>query len=191
MFKMLMAALVASVSIQVSAMPTFVEGMVESFQKRVLSNAETQGLNLVVGDSNDYNLDMGFLKGTMKMTVREKVAEGFWIDQDMDLMIQKVKVEMLLDPNTGAILKLIVNGKEEPIPEQGNVDIVEQKEDEVTVPAGTYPCIYIKLRDLDKNEDSEIWVNPKEVPITGMVKTVQPGQFGKVTVELTGSRRGN
>ncbi len=189
MFKMLVATLIASVSIQVSAMPNFLEEMVVSFQKSTLSNAETQGLNLVVGDTNEYDLDMGIIKGTMKMSVREEVAEGFWIDQDMDLKIQKVKVEILMDPNTGAILKLIVNGKEEQVPDS-NIEIVEQKEAEVTVPAGTYRSIYLKIRDLDKNENSEVWINPQEIPINGMIKSIQPGQFGKVKINLKSSRRG-
>ena len=53
------------------------------------------------------------------------------------------------------------------------------------MPAGTFDCLYAKIRDTDKNEESEAWINPDQIPMMGMLKQVAPGQFGKVTLELT------
>ena len=190
MFKFLFAMLFVVVSVQAQAFPTFVEVMEKTVISQFEGQEEPNNFNFVVGDTNEYKMDMGFFAGKMVMSVREKVAEGVWIDQEVDMVIQKMKIEMLLNPHTGQIVKIIVNGEEQAPPEPGNVDIVEQKETEVTVPAGTYQSVYIKIRDMDKNQDSEVWINSKEVPITGMLKSTQPSQIGKVTLELTSSRRG-
>jgi hypothetical protein len=83
---------------------------------------------------------------------------------------------------------MIVNGKEQAPPEQ-DIEVIEVKEDTVTVPAGTYKAVYIKAKDKKQNQEIEQWANPKEVAIMGMIKTISPSQLGKVNVELTASQR--
>ncbi len=159
--------------------------VVKAFQKQVAVEAGINAmLDWKVGEQASYNLDAGFIQGTMVMKVREEITEGFWLDQDISVMGQAIKAEILIDKNTGEILQLIVNGQKQEIPKQ-NVEIVETKEAEITVPKGTFKCIYARIKDLDSGDESELWINPQVVPIMGMIKTIQPSQMGTVTLELT------
>lgn len=144
------------------------------------------GLDFKKGESANYNLNMGFIQGSMVISVFDILAEGVWIHQDVDLSFAgKSKIEILMDPNTGEIKKLIVNGKEEKIPERGDVEVVETKEETIRVPAGSFATVYFKVLDKTKNETVEQWVNFKDIPVFGMVKSVSPSQIGSVTMELT------
>lgn len=159
--------------------------MVTDIQLQVAHDVALQsGVDWKVGDQNDYNVDMGFLKGTMVMKVREIGADGIWVDQDIDLgFAGKQTASSLIDPNTGAVKKMIVNGKEQAIPEN-NFKPVEVKEATITVPAGTFECIYVKLKDEKTGKEAEAWINPEKVSIGGSLKMIQPGQLGNVTLEL-------
>lgn len=185
MFKSLIiaAALVVSTAAQASeSIATFL------FQKQMVQIQgviKAQGLNWHVGDTNNYKLNMGgFLNGTMKMYVREIAADGIWMNQDVDLTIQKSKIEVLLNPNTGEVIKMIVDGKEQAAP-KNETEVLDQKEATVTVPAGTFKAIYLKLNDKSNNQTSEMWVNPRDIPLSGMLKSVASSQLGPVNIELT------
>ena len=185
MFKslILVAALVVSTSAQASnSIGMFL------FQKQIVQVQgviKAQGLNWKVGDTNNYKLNMGgFINGTMKMYVREIAADGIWMNQDVDLMIQKSKIEVLLNPANGEVIKMIVDGKEQ-APPKNDIEIVDQKEATVTVPAGTFKTIYLKIKDNANNgSTSEMWVNPRDIPLSGMAKSLADSQLGKVTIEL-------
>lgn len=143
------------------------------------------GLNWKVGDRATYKLDMGgFLKGTSNNYVREDVGTGFWIVQEIDLMFQKQKVEILINKTTGKIERLLVNGQEQSVP-QTETEVLEMKEDRITVAAGTFDCIYAKIRDRSDGKISEAWINPKVVPMSGTLKAVADSQLGKVVQEVT------
>jgi hypothetical protein len=189
MFKSLIiaATLVATASASAN---TLAEVIFASQQAQLQEAVVTQGLNWTVGQENDYKLNMGgFLNGTMKMSVREVGADGIWMVQDVDLMIQKQKIEVLIDPNNGQIKKMLVNGQEQTPPKQ-DIEIVDQKEDHITVPAGAFDVIYLKIKDNAQNGAlSEIWINPRDIPLSGMAKTIQDSQLGKVTIELTSFKK--
>lgn len=184
MFKALIVALGFAVSSQAVAAPTITDIVVQQTQQAIMAEAHVQGLDWKVGDTNNYNIDMGFIKGTMDMTVRSIGAEGIWMDQNMDLgFAGKQKVETLLDPNTGEVKKMIVNGKEQ-APPKNNIEVIDMKEDKITVPAGSFDCIHVRIKDKDNNNEINVWINPSAVPLSGMLKTIQPSQFGNVTVLL-------
>ncbi|MFZ3230068.1 MAG: hypothetical protein WA160_07680 [Pseudobdellovibrio sp.] len=186
MFKSLILAASLIIAASANAYNTVAESIFATQQTSIQQSVVTQGLNWKVGQENNYKLNMGtFIKGTMKMYVREIVADGIWLVQEIDLSIQKQKVEVLMDPNTGAIKKMLVNGKEQAAP-KSDYEIVEQKEDNITVPAGTFDTIYIKVKDKANNDQiSEQWVNPRDIPLSGMAKSLADSQMGKVTIELT------
>jgi hypothetical protein len=120
----------------------------------------------------------------MVMKVREVGADGIWMDQNMDLgFAGKQNASMLLDPNTGEIKKMLVNGKEQAVPKQ-NVEVVEVTEDHITVPAGSFDCVHARILDKDTKKESNAWINPQLIPLSGMLKTVQPTPVGDMTVEL-------
>lgn len=159
--------------------------LISEFQRNSIAHAHTLGvINWKVGDWADYNVDFGF-PGTMHMVVREEITEGFWVNQDVELMGQTQKIEILIDKNDGSILQLIVNGEKQDPPKK-NIEIIESKQDKVTVPKGTFECIYLKIKDVDSGEISEIWANPSEIPVFGMIKSIMPTPFGQeATIELT------
>src|SRR5947209_7174040 len=66
-------------------------------QSQVMAQAGG-GLHLHAGDTAGYKLNLAsFIQGKLDMKVREETSEGFWIVQNIDLMIQKQTVETLLD----------------------------------------------------------------------------------------------
>lgn len=190
MLKSLMLAATLIVSVSAQAYNTVAESLFAAQLPQIQDSVVTEGLNWVVGQENNYKLNMGgFLNGTMKMSVREIGADGAWLVQDVDLSIQKQKVEVLIDLNNGQIKKMIVNGKEQ-APPKADYEVVETKEDHITVPAGAFDVIYMKVKDkANNNAISEQWINPRDIPISGMAKSLADSQLGKVTIELTSFKK--
>lgn len=153
-----------------------------------------RGLNWHVGDRLDYNMaisGMMPINGTMYMEVVSDNADGLTVNQIADLgQFGQQTIEMLMDKNTGEIKRLVVNGKEQAVPDSSGGKILKQEQARVTVPRGTYDCIYILMEDADGNQ-SEIWINPSEIPMLGMVKNVSSQQGMTVTMELTSFAYGN
>ena len=161
-------------------------GLLKSVEKSAMEQAQAAGINWTVGDACHYDLAMAsFIKGKLDMVVREKSAEGYWLDQNVDLgFMGKQSMSVLIDANTGAIKKVVVDGKEQAPPEQGEMEVVEVKESNITVPAGTFDAVYFKIHDKKQNQDTEQWVNPKLIPISGMLKSIGQSQMGEVKTEL-------
>ncbi len=160
--------------------------LLKSFEQNTMEQAQAAGINWAIGDACHYDLSMAsFIKGKLDIVVREKNAEGYWLDQNVDLgFLGKQTMSVLIDPNTGAIKKVIVDGKEQTPPEQGEMEVIEVKEAKVTVPAGTFDAVYFKVHDKKQNQDTEQWVNPKLIPISGMLKSIGQSQMGEVLTEL-------
>ena len=162
---------------------------VKSMTTKLMDDVRTSRIPLTVGDTANYSIDLaGLLQGTMEMLVREETSEGIWLEQNIDLMIQKQKVETLLDSETGAVKKMLVDGKEQKMEEGGKSEIVESKPDTVTVPKGTFECTYVKIKNTDadgQSSEAELWLNPEIVSIVGLIKQVAQSQLGPVTIELT------
>lgn len=141
-----------------------------------------------VGDENNYKLKMGFIPGTMKMFVREINGDEAWLQQDINLAIQQQKVEALIDLNTGETKRILVNGQDQDVP-KADFEIIDQKAAQVTVPAGTFDTMYIKIKDNSSGQTSEQWVNPRVIAVSGMAKSVAQSQIGQVTIELTSTKK--
>lgn len=191
MIRAIIATLGLAFAVQAHASSTTVFDVINAQQRLVIMDqAHTQALNWKVGDESDFSVDMGFLKGTMVMKCRDITADGLWVDQDVDLgMAGKQQMSMLLDPNTGAVKKLLVNGQEQAPPKQ-NISVIDVKQDNITVPAGTFDCVHARLKDNDNNgAEINTWLNPQLIPLSGMLKTIQPSQYGDVTIELTSFKK--
>ncbi|MBY0314972.1 MAG: hypothetical protein K2Q26_05600 [Bdellovibrionales bacterium] len=183
MLKRILAASVMFFSMNAFA-ATSIEEVTLKIQKDMLAQAVSRALEWKVGDTNNYKLDMGFIQGTMVMAVRSYDSEGIWMTQDVELgFAGKQNMETLIDPNTGAVLKLLVNGKEQEPPKQ-EIEVIEIVDANITVPAGTFNCMHIRLMDKTQNQEVNVW-QTTSVPLSGMIKTVQPSQLGQVTIELT------
>jgi hypothetical protein len=132
----------------------------------------------------------GFINGTIAAFVRQDTGSGFWVQQDADLgFMGKQKIEILYNKNTGAVEKILANGKEQEIPSQNDVEIIEMKESHIRVAAGEFDAIYVKIKDKKNNQEQEAWINPREIPISGMLKSIANSQFGKITQELTSFKK--
>ncbi|MEZ4743243.1 MAG: hypothetical protein R3B45_12490 [Bdellovibrionota bacterium] len=151
-------------------------------------------LNLIdweVGDHAEYNLRFSMGSGTAEVTIREQVGDNFWINQQLSLgpLGGDHLVELLVNPATGEVLKMIVDGNEQDAPEQGEIEVISIEEVEVVVPAGTFTTQHVTIKDVESGKISEQWVNQQQVPVYGLVKNVSPEQLREVSMELTGFGR--
>jgi hypothetical protein len=153
------------------------------FQVQAMDMDPLALINWKVGDSSDYNLSMVFGKGSMHKEVTGEEDRGVWLTQDVAIMGQKDNSQVLFDRDTGKILKMLHNGKEQAVPNE-QPEIISQEYTDVTVPAGTFKSIHIvaKTKSVKK---IEIWANNKEVVIDGAIKEILSTQFGDLTLELT------
>ena len=149
-------------------------------------------INWTVGDTMEYSIDLGFLKGKMTKKVASEIkVDGepcIWISTLTDLTVMKDTVEILMRRSDGKVLKIIHNGKEIAIGDD-NIEIVKQEYTEVTVPAGKFKAIYVVLNTKEV-KNMEIWVNSADTVMDGMLKTILPTQFGKATIELLSFKKG-
>jgi len=182
---MLKAVVIAAISIfsfNVFAITPF-QVLQQGQTKLIQDNAPR--FDWVTGDSCNYNVDMGFISGTMVMSIGEITADGVWMTQDMNLsMMGQQKIETLVDPSTGAIKKMLVNGQEQQVPATPDLDIIGVTNETITVPAGTFDTQHADLKDKSNGDEMNIWAT-MDVPVSGMVKQIQPSQIGQVTLVLT------
>lgn len=151
----------------------------------LVSSFSTENLiNWKVGDEADFNISMGFLgKGTMHKFVAKDEGEALWVTQDMNIMNQRQKVEVLIRKADGTILKMLQNGKETQVPKD-KFEIDEQEVTTVTVPAGTFDCVHITGHSKDVKK-ADIWANPAATVMEGTLKQVMTTQMGiDMTLEL-------
>jgi hypothetical protein len=193
MFKAMIAMMALAFSANVyAATPDATDILVTQVRQAIVAEVHTMGLDWKVGDTNNYTVDIGgFIKGTMDMDVKSIGADGMWIDQNMDLgFAGKQQVQLLIDQNTGATKKMIVNGKDQEVPKQ-DITVIEVKEDHITVPAGEFDCVHARLQDNTNKQEINMWINPQLIPMSGMLKTLQPSQMGQVTILLKAFKKGN
>ncbi|MDG0814881.1 DUF3108 domain-containing protein [Bdellovibrio svalbardensis] len=186
MFKTLIAVLGFAFALNAQAAPSIQDTLVH-VQANVIMEAQTMGLDWKVGDTSNYDLNIGgFIKGSMVMSVDSIGADGIWMNQDADLgFAGKQKIQTLIDANTGEIKKVIANGQEQQVPKQ-DLEIIDTKEEKITVPAGTFDSIHVTARDKASSDKGEInvWLNPQVVPVGGTLKQTAPTQFGTMTLTL-------
>ncbi len=155
----------------------------------VFADATSQ-FDFKVGDSASYNLKAGFISGTMVMSVKAVEGSLVTLGQDLDLgFMGKQACTVVLDSSTGETKSMVCNGQAQNPPAQGDMEVVEMKEDTVRVPAGSFTCLYLKVLQKSTNNTIQQWANPKLVPVTGMIKTISPSQMGEVNVELTSFKK--
>lgn len=177
-----------SMALSFGANASTINTVVTDVNTAVLQGLERGTFDWKVGDSATYNLKAGFIKGTMVMGVKAVAADSVTLTQDMDLgFMGKQACEIVLNPQTGETKSMVCNGQAQDPGQNGNVEIIESKEDTVTVPAGTFTCLYIKAKQ-DQNIVQQ-WINPKQVPVMGLVKTIAPSQIGDVNIELVSFKK--
>ena len=146
-------------------------------------------INWKVGDTSTYNVGFAGLGniGTMVKSVTKDEGTAIWIRQDMNLAIQKQNVEALINKEDGKVLKLLVNGKEQALPDD-KVEVISQDYTEITVPAGTFKVLHIVAKTKDAPK-LEIWANPRDIVMEGTAKQTIQSQMGEITMELVSQKR--
>jgi len=162
-----------------SQLPTILKAADSFFKTEAV-----QGLNWKVGDELNFKLKMSFISGKMKMSVAEVTDSLITLKQDINLSGQSQSCVTKLNPNNGETQSITCNGQNQNIPNKDDLEIVEMTNEKITVPAGTFDSIHVKIKQKSDNKIIEQWVNMQELPITGMLKAISPSQFGNVVVEL-------
>jgi hypothetical protein len=146
-------------------------------------------INWKVGDTANFDVKVGsFGKlGTSVKSVTKDEGAALWVTQTMDLMVQKQKIEILINKADGKVLKTIVNGKEQNQPED-EIEIISQDYVDVTVPAGSFKAIHIvaKSKQIDH---IEVWANPRDTVMEGTLKQAVTAQGMDIVMELTSFKR--
>ncbi len=166
--------------------------LIDTLNQTLVQQSQLNLIDWKIGDSMAYNIKaFGSNMGTSTKTVTREEGNALWMEQSMAMMGQNQKVEALIDRASGKILKYIVNGKEQSVPDDA-LEIISQDYADVTVPAGTFKSIHIvaKSKSIQK---LELWANPSETCMDGALKTiVKSSQLPvEITLELTTFRRSN
>jgi hypothetical protein len=187
MLRKVLTVLVMAAGFSTAAQAIDFSGLMTDVTAKIVANSVHEQIAFKVGDEADYKLNMAsFIQGTMKMTVKQSDSTALVIDQDMDLgQFGKQSCEETLNPSTGALKKLVCNGQDQSTADQGGQQVEQEKQDTITVPAGTFKCLYAKVKNTKDNSESELWLAPNQVPVGGMVKTLAPSQLGQVDVQLS------
>lgn len=146
-------------------------------------------INWKVGEyhKNEVKLSLPFPGSGIKSVTQDVPARNaFWYVNEMTILGQKQKTEALMDRANGATLELIVNGEKQNVENDQELEIIEQYETEVTVPAGKFDCMYIKanVKAQGQTQQLEAWINPVDVNLDGMLKVVVQSQMGPVQLLL-------
>lgn len=166
-----------------------INNFISEINSVVLQDSESQmSFDWKVGDQATYNLKAGFISGKMIMGVKAVSADQVVFTQDLELgFMGKQSCEITLNPNTGETISFVCNGQAQDPNQGGSVELIEQKEDTIKVPAGTFTCVYIKAKQGDNIIQQ--WVNPRQVPVMGLIKTLAPSQLGEVNIELVSFKK--
>ena len=141
--------------------------------------------NWKVGDSVTYSMDLGFFgTGELVKKVTSDEGEAIWVTTESKMPMGQQEVKTLHRKSDGKVLKMLVDGKEQAYDEP-KIKILDQRPEEVTVPKGTFKSIYLKVRDETQEADIEVWINPIDIPVGGIVKTVIQKDFITATMEMT------
>jgi hypothetical protein len=145
-------------------------------------------INWQVGDYHNISIKMAFGSGTgTKVATKEDTdLNAIWLETNLSILGQAQKTEALISRADGSLLKLIVNGKEQEMSNDEKIEVIEQAETTITVPAGTFDCIYIRANVTQQGQTQEvkIWANPIDINLDGTLKMVMGSQFGDITLTL-------
>lgn len=157
--------------------------------QNIIRNLAIQGvtdlIDWKVGEWAEFQMEFVF-PGTLKKEVTGEEKGAIWVVSVMSFdAFGDTEVKMKLSRATGEILEFYVNGEKQDPPAMPKVDIVDQVEEVITVPAGKFQTIKVTLKDRETGDMSYIWVNPRDVAMEGIVQMQSSTQYGDMTLKLT------
>lgn len=150
----------------------------------------TVGLSMIdwkVGDSQDQRVTVFGMQGTMHKEATREEGNGIWVRQELAISSNRDVTEVLYDRDSGRVLKLVHNGREESIP-QDEIEIIETTQETVEVPAGKFETLHVKARS-KKIKQLDVWMNPRQIALDGAAKTAVDQGMMKVAMELVRFRK--
>lgn len=181
---LLAACMVVGAASQASTTPDVAGAVARSTAKLMKQHMLVDVFN--VGDTDSYNLSVAGMTGTMVMKVTGVTPQELTIQQDISIMGQNQQAIEVINPNTGDIISITVNGQKQQVPPPGDTEIVSHTATSITVPAGTFNCQDVKTHSKSQNSDAEQWIDMSgTVPVGGMLKMATKEQGMDITAELT------
>lgn len=160
-----------------------------SVQQALLPSFTTQLIYWEVGQKMNHKISVMGMEGSMATEVKKETEVGFWLNQDVSIAGQEQKVQLLISKEDGTIVEMIVNGQKQTPPETPEVEILEQKSASISVPAGTFDCVFAKIKDVSTENVTDIWLNQKLIPINGMLKMITTQQGMEIVAELVSFKK--
>jgi len=140
-----------------------------------------------VGEWQEFVVHTSFGEGEMRKVVESEEDGAIWVVTDLSILGQVQNTRALVRRSDARILRFIVNGNEQTPPsEEQEIEILEQRTETITVPAGMYETLYVKIRAMQQGREiiQEIWLAPNEVVMEGSVKIRIPDNLFNVEMEL-------
>ncbi len=163
-----------------------IELAVANIQVSVAGEMETMNvINWEVGENSNYKMTSLFGElGTMAKRVDREQGNAIWVISETSGQMGDNTVEMLIDRATAQTLEYIENGQRKEPPSNDDFELIDQSEERITVPAGTFDTIKItgKTSQIKK---LELWANPSEVVMEGSVQMKADTGFLPITMQLT------
>jgi hypothetical protein len=145
-----------------------------------------------VGDTDNYSLSVAGMQGTMVMKVTDVQPAALTIDQNMNIMGQTQDAVEVINPNTGDVISITVNGQKQTPPDPSDDEITAETPTSVTVPAGTFNCEEVTIHTKSSNTETQQWVDVGgTVPVGGMLKMTTTQQGMPIEADLTSFAHGN
>jgi len=147
-----------------------------------------------VGDYTTYTLNLGFLgSGSVKKSVVKDEETSLWLKVEAKIPFGDQNIDIQIRKADGKVLKMIINGKEQPNLGDHKIKIIEKRPEEVKVPAWDQPfkTIFVKVKDETDDAEVDTWINPNtlpnqpKTPLEGSVKMIIKKGFLTSTMELS------
>lgn len=170
--------------------------VINSVVKDLAPNFTNGAFDWKVGDTLNFELRIKPVpvaaSTVLQVTAMEK--DAITLLETISYKTLKVSIETVLDPNTGQIKSIKVNGRPSKVPtgSASTTKVVKEEEAHIKVPAGEFDCIHIVTETETKGQtsQSEMWVNPAAIPISGMLKSVSVAGYATIQMELLSFVRG-
>lgn len=148
------------------------------------SQQDVRNLGWHVGDLAEYDLKLAVIPGSMLMFVSSIEGSIAVLNQELSIATIKQSCDMHFNLNTGELIKTVCAGVEQKPGEPSNTEVIDMKEDQITVPAGTFQTVYIKATTGEKKQIIEQWINRSEIPVLGLVQSITPSPIGTMNLKL-------
>jgi len=193
MFKLTSLVFIASIFLAAQSNASLTNKDIATISGQVINSARANALSWKIGDGLNFALMVkGVAIGSVSMKYEAENQKEMLMTQVFNLVNKSVSLLIGYDKESGRVSSFKIMGVPLPLPgsDAGGVKVVKQEESHINVPAGEYDAVYF-LIETDKGQQTEIWMNPSEIPLTGTLKTNSKVRNIDVSMELVSFAHGN